>query len=200
MADFGYDVSDHSDIDPVFGSSPISTRSSRRPPPRHAGAARLGAEPHAPSSTHGSSSRARRATPRSGTGTSGATAARRAGRRTTGSRRSAARRGRGTRPAASGTSTCSCPSSPTSTGRAPRWSRRCTACCASGSTGASTGSAPTSSTDRQGRGAPRRPARARPHLAHRRLQRRTRAPTSCCAASARLLDEYPGDRDDRWAR
>ena len=122
----------------------------RRPGLRHAGRprradrglprardqarARLGAQPHAPTSIRGSSSRAPAATTPSATGTSGATSP------TTGRRRSrpSAPRGRSTRPRSSTTCTASWPSSPTSTGTTRRSRPRCTTCCASGWTAAST--------------------------------------------------------------
>ena len=155
-------------------------------------------EPHAPTSTRGSSSRARRATTRSATGTSGATRTPDGGppNNWVGGVRAAApawtlRRG----DRRSGTSTSSCPSSPTSTGATPRWWRRCTTCCGSGSTAASTGSAWTSSTPsartrpcpttrRELAGAPPRPRSTTARSTHALLRAHPRR----CSTS------YPGDR------
>ncbi len=104
------------------------------------------------------------------------------------------RPGRSTRRPGSGTCTSSCPSSPTSTGRNPEVvDGACTTCCASGSTAASTASASTSSTDRQGPGAPRPAGRARRSST---ASASTTSPrrTSCLRGIRRLLDAYPGDR------
>ena len=197
MADFGYDVADYCDIDPLFGDL--------------AGFDALVAEAHArgirvlldwvPNHTSDRhpwfvESRAARDSPkrdwyrwRDGTGR------RTASRPTTGRRRSAAaRRGRGTRPPSSGTCTPSCPSSPTSTGTSPRSSRRCTTCCASGWTAASTASAPTSCTS----SARTRRSSTSPRATSSAATSTSSAPTTspartrCCAASAACSTSTPG--------
>src|ERR671915_270482 len=88
MRDFGYHISDHTDVDPLFGapartSSDCALSSTTCPTTRRA-------------TTRGSSRRAPRATTRSATGTSGATRSRTGRRRTTGCRCGAGRRGSGT--------------------------------------------------------------------------------------------------------
>ena len=117
MADFGYDVSDYCDVDPLFGTLDDFDASSPRP-------TRAGIRvlvdwvPNHTSDQHpwfvGVPVGA--ATTPSATGTSGATRAPDGGppnnwRR--GLRRDASRPGPSTRPPASTTCTCSCPSSPT---------------------------------------------------------------------------------------
>ena len=89
-----------------------------------------GRQPHLRRARRGSSSPAPRGTTRSATGTSGAMPATAApapqASRTTGARSSPALRGRTTTPPGSTTFTCSTGSSPTSTGRTPRYGRRST--------------------------------------------------------------------------
>ena len=150
MADFGYDVSDYCDVDPVFGDLAafdalladahargirvlldwVPNHTSDRHPwfVESRALARLGQARLVP-------------------------LARRRGRagwhsaqQLAGRLRRRPARGRWTRRPGSGTCTPSCPSSPTSTGTSLRSSRRCTACCASGWTAASTASASTSCT------------------------------------------------------
>ena len=151
MADGGYDVTDHRDIDPMFGTlADADALPRRRPRARPAGDRRPRRQPHlrpAPLVPRGARGAARLAgagalllprRPRPRTATN---------RRTTGSAPSAARPGPGspsrTAAPASGTCTCSRPSSPTSTGRTRRSATSSTASCGSGSTAASTASAST---------------------------------------------------------
>src|SRR3954453_9903090 len=148
MADFGYDVADYCDVDPLFGTladldtliADCHERGIRvvldwcpTTPPNGIGV----------SSPPGGAGRTR-----SGTGTSGATGHRTAGRPTTGRPSSppSARPGPSTRRRASGICTPSRPSSPTSTGTTPRSRRRCTTFSGSGSTAVWTdcGSTPSS--------------------------------------------------------
>ena len=97
MADFGYDVSNYTDIDPIFGTlaefdallADVHRRGMKL---------LLDYVPIIPQiNIHGSSTRALRVRARSGTGTSGATRLRTAGRLITGAPTSAVPRGHGTR-------------------------------------------------------------------------------------------------------
>ena len=91
MADFGYDISDYTGIDPLFGTHGGFRRAGRRP--RTTAASRSSStscRTTPPTSIPGSSKAAARATIRSATGISGAIRRRTAGRRTTGCRNSAA--------------------------------------------------------------------------------------------------------------
>ena len=89
MADFGYDIADYTDVDPIFGTPGRLRRPARGgPPPRASRSSWTGCRTTPPTSTRGSSSRRAAGTAPSATGTCGATRRRAAGRRTTGSRRS----------------------------------------------------------------------------------------------------------------
>ena len=133
-------------VDPLFGVAVRRRRpGARGPPARACGSSSTSSPTTPPTSTPGS---ARRwpAAPRASATTSAPARARTVNcRPTTGSRSSAAPPGRGS-PTATGTCTCSPPSSPTSTGTTPRCAPSSTRCCASGWTSASTASASTSPT------------------------------------------------------
>lgn len=144
MADFGYDVADHCDVDPVFGTladldALIADAEARGLQ------VWLDFVPNHTSDQHPWFVAARRPRrTRTGTGTSGATRHRTGGRRTTGSVTSpTSRPGRSTNGPASTTCTTSCPSSRTSTGTSPSCARRSWMCCASGWTAGSAASGPT---------------------------------------------------------
>ena len=121
--------------------------------------------------------------------------ARTAARPTTGSRPfTAARRGRSTRPPASTTCTCSCPSSPTSTGRNPAVvggdARRAAVLARPRRRRVPRRRHPR---DRQGPGPARRPARRQLACPTHRSTT-TRRPTSSSVTSARCSTATPGDR------
>ena len=148
MADGGYDVADYRDIDPLFGSLDEAERLVKE---AHGHGLRLIVDlvPNHTSDRHVWFQEALAVA----AGLAGPRAlplpprprAAAASRRTTGSRCSADPPGSAC-PTASGTCTCSPPSSPTWTGRTTRSSRSSTTSCASGWTAASTASASTSPT------------------------------------------------------
>ena len=105
MADFGYDVSDHCDVDPRFGTLADFDALAEEARRRRAKLI-LDYVPNHTSIEHPWFARA------PATGTCGGRASR-TRRRPTGSATSAAPRGPGTRSAAPGTTTRTCPSSPT---------------------------------------------------------------------------------------
>ena len=198
MADAGYDVADYRDIDPAFGTlaeaeqliaeaaswasgpsstssrttAPTSTRGSRRPSPpaRLAGAGAV------------------LVPPRPGRG--------RASCPTNWMSIFAGRPGPGpTNPdgtPASGTCTCSRPSSRTSTGTTPRSARSSRTSCGSGSTAASTASGSTRRRCGQGPGAARGAGATRRPAAP--VRRPRRAPRHLPRAGARSPTRYRGDR------
>ena len=120
MKDFGYDVADYTDVDPLFGDLAAFDRLMAD---AHARGLRVVVDyvPNHTSDQHPWFVESRhRGRTRSATGMSGVTRSPTAARRTTGSTSSAAPRGRGTRPRVSTTSIRSSPSSPISTGAIPR--------------------------------------------------------------------------------
>ena len=145
MADFGYDVADYVDIDPLFGRLEDFDRLVEA---LHAKKIRLILDlvPNHTSDRHPwfLEARASRASPRRDWYL-WRDPAPVAARPTTGSARRAAAPGRSMRRAASTTTTPSSPSSPTSTGATPRSASRSTTCSASGSLAGSTASGSTCS-------------------------------------------------------
>ena len=129
MRDFGYDVADYRDVDPIFGTLADFDALVER---AHAlGLKVIIDQVYSHTSDQHRVVQARAASSRDNprpTGTSGPTPSPTARRPTTGSRCSAARPGPGTRGAASITCTISCPSSRTSTCTIPRCRTRCSTC------------------------------------------------------------------------
>ncbi len=116
MKDFGYDVADYCDIDPLFGTMADLDRLLDEIHAREMKLIMDFVRTTPPTSTRGSSSRAPPATTRSATGTSGRTPGQTGSRRTTGSLTSGASPGRGTNTRSSTTTTPSSRNSPTLTG------------------------------------------------------------------------------------
>ena len=144
MADFGYDISDYTAIDPLFGTHGRFRRAvARSACARPEGAPRFRAQSHLDRASLVQRKPRLARQRRNATGTSGATARPAAGRRTTGCRNSAARLGPSMRRPASIITTPSSRRSRTSTGATRRCARRCTTSCASGSAAASTAFAST---------------------------------------------------------
>ena len=100
MKDFGYDISDYCDVDPMFGTLADFDALIAK---AHSLGLKIMIDQvmsHTADSTRGSSRAARAATTRRPTGTCGPTRSRTVTRPTTGCRCSAARRGSGTAPQA----------------------------------------------------------------------------------------------------
>ena len=188
LADGGYDVADYRAIDPAFGTLERGRGADRR------GAATLGIRtiidvvPNHVSTEHPWFQAALAAGPgspererfwfRPGRGDGRRRSRRPAGRRSSAARPGPARRPDGT--PASGTCTCSRPSSPTSTGTTPTSGPSTRTSCGSGSTAASPACA---STRPRCWSRTRRCPRSRP--TRRRASTRTRTATSCTTSTAR---------------
>ena len=138
MADFGYDVSNYTDIDPIFGTladfdallADVHARGMKL---------LLDYVPnHTSDQHHGSSSRADRAKAPNVSGTFGLIRCRAADRRIIGARISAAVRGNGTKRPDSIIITRFSENSPISTGAIGKYSGQCSTCCVFGSIAALT--------------------------------------------------------------
>ncbi len=140
MADFGYDISDYTGIDSIFGTlADFDQLIGRAPPPRHENRSRLRAQPYLrPASVVRRIPLVARQSA-SAIGTSGAIRPPAAGRPTTGSATSAAAPGNSTNTRANITITPFSSNSPISTGAIRTCKTRCWMCCDSGSTAASMG-------------------------------------------------------------